>query len=331
MANLERALNRTERLFNIILLLQQRPSMSSRDLAEHFDVSRRTIFRDLRSLADSGIPLTYADEGGYEILDGYQIPPLMFSAQEAATLLIGVEFMKLQSDASLRVDAEAVEMKITEVLPAPIKDFVTRLRQRIVLDPYWIHRQDMQEGEEGRWYRISEAVAEQRAMVMDYRVASRDELTKRKVNPLALVYYTDHWNLIAYDHLRKALRTFRLDHIEDMYVLTERFDPPADFDLKEYLREKGAPVDTPPIRIAFEVSSYRFARSHIPAVIEKELKDEKAGEVVVTFRFENLRYLARWLMRFGSDVRVIEPEELRTHVREEATSVIANLDETPAL
>ncbi|HAY37072.1 MAG TPA: YafY family transcriptional regulator, partial [Bacteroidetes bacterium] len=90
---------RTERLFATILLLQTRPNMTSRDLAEHFEVSRRTIFRDLRALSESGVPLTYSEGGGYEILEGYQLPPLMFTAREAATLLVGTEFMKLQSDA----------------------------------------------------------------------------------------------------------------------------------------------------------------------------------------------------------------------------------------
>lgn len=325
MANLERALNRTERLFNIILLLQQRPSMSSRDLAEHFAVSRRTIFRDLRALTDAGIPLTYADEGGYEILDGYQIPPLMFSAREAATLLIGVEFMKLQSDASLRVDAEQVEMKISEVLPGPIREFVTRLRQRIVLDPYWIHRRNLEEGEEGRWYRISEAVAEQRAMIMEYRVASRGEVTKRKVDPLALVYYTDHWNLIAFDHLRSALRTFRLDQIESLFVLTERFDPPSDFDLHEYLKEKGAAADSERITLEFEAETYRYARRGIPALIDEEDLPEDGKTVRVSFRFENLTYLARWLLRFGDAVRVLEPPTLRHALRHEVEAVMARL------
>jgi predicted DNA-binding transcriptional regulator YafY len=324
MANLERALNRTERLFNILLLLQQRPSLTSADLADHFNVSRRTIFRDLRSLADSGIPLTYGDHGGYEILDGYQIPPLMFSAREAATLLIGVEFMKLQTDSSLRVDAEKVEMKITEVLPAPIRDYVHRLRQRIVLDPYWAHRKPSDaEGEDGRWYRMSEAVAEQRCVVMQYRVASRNELTRRKVDPLALVYYTDHWNLIAFDHLRSALRTFRLDHIESMSVSSERFEPPGDFDLNEYLREKGAPVHSELIRLSFDARAYRYARSSIPAMVETETDSEDGSRVEVAFRFENGYYLARWLLRFGSDVRVIEPDSLRQRLAAEAQAIVA--------
>ena len=85
MNNRERTLNRTERLFSLILLLQNRPSLTSRDLAEHVGVSRRTIFRDLRALSESGVPLTYAEKGGYEILEGYQLPPLMLSARQAAT------------------------------------------------------------------------------------------------------------------------------------------------------------------------------------------------------------------------------------------------------
>src|SRR5690554_1954712 len=113
----DRSLNKTERLFALVLLLQNKPNLTSRDLAEHFGVSRRTIFRDLRTLSESGVPLTYAEEGGYEILDGYQLPPLMLTAREAATLLTGTRFMTLQSDASLRKDADQVALKILSVLP----------------------------------------------------------------------------------------------------------------------------------------------------------------------------------------------------------------------
>src|SRR5690606_2205218 len=105
MSNEERRLNRSDRLFRMILLLQGRPNMSARDLADHFEVSRRTIFRDLRALNDSGVPLTWDTSSGYEILETYQLRPLMLTAREAATLLVGVSFMKLQPDASLRADA----------------------------------------------------------------------------------------------------------------------------------------------------------------------------------------------------------------------------------
>jgi predicted DNA-binding transcriptional regulator YafY len=321
MSNQERSFNRTERLFALVLLLQNRSHMTSRELAEHFGVSRRTIFRDLRALSESGVPLTYAEGGGYEILEGYQLPPLMLTAREAATLIIGTEFMKLQSDASLRKDAGQVGMKIYSVLPKEVREYIDRLRNRTVLDPYWLSA--VQDGEDatGRWYDLSEAVARQRSVLMVYHVASRNEVTRRQVNPFGLVYYTDHWNLIGFDHLRQDIRNFRLDHIESMRVLTERFELPPGFDLAEYLRERGASPNNRKIVIRFGSDLYRRARRSIPAEIEEE-REHDAG-VDVTFYFENLGYLARWLMRFGRDACVMEPDDLRTMVRDEAQAVAA--------
>jgi predicted DNA-binding transcriptional regulator YafY len=328
MSNRERTLNRTERLFALILLLQNRPSMTSRDLAEHFRVSRRTIFRDLRALSESGVPLTYADQGGYEILEGYQLPPLMLSARQAATLLVGTEFMKLQSDASLRKEADEVALKIRSVLPKQIRDYIDNLNERTVLDPYWLHERRFVDNEEGSWYDLSEAVAQHRSVIMEYYVQSRDELTKRKVDPLGLVYYTDHWNLIAYDHLRDDIRNFLLDNIQSMFVLTERFTPPQGFDLEEHLKERGESPKNVRIVIRFALAIYRWARPSIPAEIEEERQHEDA--VDVTFYFENLTYVARWLLRFGTKAQVLDPEELRAGVREEALELARLHDsETP--
>ncbi len=317
----ERTLNRTERLFATILLLQNRPNMSSRDLAEHFDVSRRTIFRDLRALSESGVPLTYAEGGGYEILEGYQLPPLMLTAREAATLLVGTSFMKLQSDASLRKDAGQVAMKIQSVLPREVQAYVAQLQERTVLDPYWLHGVEPDAEEEGRWYEVSEAVARQRSILMEYYVESRDELTRRTVDPLGLVYYTDHWNLIGFDHLRKDIRNFRLDHIRSLRVLNERFTPPSGFDLSAHLKERGAGPQNIRIRIRFAERAYPWARRSVPAQIEEE-RTRRDG-IEITFYFENLDYVARWLLRFGTQAHVLEPVELQDRMREQGEALAA--------
>ncbi len=325
MSNAERRVNRTERLFATILLLQNRPHMSSRDLAEHFGVSRRTIFRDLRALSESGVPLTYAEGGGYEILEGYQLPPLMLSARQAATLLIGTEFMKLQSDASLREDADQVALKIRSVLPREVREYIDRLKDRTVLDPYWLHAVQLEEEEEGRWYKLSEAVARQRSVIMEYYVESRDELTRRQVDPLGLVYYTDHWNLIAHDHLRSGIRNFRLDRIRSMHVLMERFEWPEGFDLAQHLEERGAGTANARIVVRFSKRAYRRARQAIPAKIEEERT--RGDEVEVTFYFENLKYVASWLLRYGAEAYVVEPEALRGHVRALVEEMTARYEE----
>lgn len=314
----DRTLNKTERLFALVLLLQNRPNMTSKDLADHFGVSRRTIFRDLRTLGESGVPLTYAEGGGYEILEGYQLPPLMFTAREAATLLVGTAFTKLQPDLSLRADADEVALKIRSVLPGSVRDYIDRLQDNTVIAPY-LRNLDPGQGshdEEGRWYELSEAVAKQRSVFMQYYVASRDELTKRKVDPLGLVYYSDSWNLIAYDHLRKDVRNFRLDRIRKMRMMTDVFLRPDDFDLEAYLKEKGSSPRNERFTLRFKPRVYRWAKRSLPAEVEEEFETE--DRVQVTFYFENVEYIARWLLRYGTDVDVVEPEALRESLQSRA-------------
>lgn len=326
MSHADRTLNKTERLFALVLLLQNRPSMTSRDLAEHFGVSRRTIFRDLRTLSESGVPLTYADSGGYEILEGYQLPPLMFTAREAATLLMGTALTKLQPDASLRTDADEVALKIRAVLPDPLRDYIDRLQEFTIIGPYTTPAAvDDGHDSEGRWYELSEAAARNQAVWMEYYVASRDELTKRKVFPLGLVYYSDSWNLVAYDQLRKDYRNFRLDRIHSMRVMTETFERPADFELEAYIREKTQREDAHRIRLRFTPRGYRIARRAIPAEVQERVESDEAVEVV--FYFENLSYLADWLPRYGTEVEALEPEALKEKLRRRADRLVAHYAE----
>ena len=317
----DRSLNKTERLFALVLLLQNKPNMTSRDLAEHFGVSRRTIFRDLRTLAESGVPLTYAEDGGYEILEGYQLPPLMLTAREAATVLIGTAFTKLQPDPSLRADADAVGMKIRSVLPEPVRDYIERLQERTVLAPYnEVQGRAQTSEEEGLWFELSEAVAKQRRVKITYYTPSRDEETAREVDPLGLVYYSDHWNLIGYDHLRSEVRNFRLDRIRKLRTRFETFQPPRDFDLKAFLRERGESPRNVRMTLRFEDRAWRWARRALPADVETEHTRED-GRTEATIYFENPEYVARWLLRYGTDVEVVEPEALKAEHRKLALEV----------
>ena len=326
----DRSLNKTERLFALVLLLQNRPNMTSRDLAEHFGVSRRTIFRDLRTLGESGVPLTYAEAGGYEILEGYQLPPLMFSAREAATLLIGTEFTKLQPDASLRTDADAVALKIRAVLPEPVRDYIDRLQERTVLSPFnETSRNGATGDEQGLWFELSEAIARQRRVKMTYYVASRDEETVRQVDPLGLVYYSDHWNLIGYDHLRDDIRNFRLDQIKKLRTRFDTFEAPDGFDLKEHLRERGTSPENVRMTVRFRNRAWRWARRQVPADVEQELPTGD-GWTRVTFEFENVAYVAKWLLRYGTDAEVVGPDALRDEVAAQARGVAALYGAVPA-
>lgn len=312
----DRALNKTDRLFALVLLLQNKPHLTTKDLAEHFNTSRRTIFRDLRTLNESGVPLTFGDQGGYEILGGYQLPPLMLSAREAATLLVGTKFAKQQTDSSLQKDADQVAMKIRSVLPPSLQEYIDRLQQRTILDPYLtnvMQTPSISDDEQGQWAQLSEAVAQQNPVFITYHVESRDETTKRKVDALGIVYYFDHWNLIGYCHLRKDVRNFRLDQIRELYVMSETFKAHQDFDLQKFLEEKGAGRQQR-IALHFSPQVYGWARKRIPARIEEELPAD--GGIQVAFYFENLDYIAKWLLAFGTEVQVLEPQALKDKTKD---------------
>lgn len=311
----DKAATKTDRLFALILLLKNKPHLSTKDIAAHFGVSRRTIFRDLETLNESGVPLTVGDHGGYEILDGYQLPPLMLSAREAATLLLGAKFALQQTDASLQTEAEQVAMKIRSVLPPNMLEYIDRLQQRTILDPYFVNALQtppFEDATQVQWAQLSEAVARQHPVFITYHVESRNETTRRKVDALGIVFYFDHWNLIGYCHLRKDIRNFRLDQIKELYVMGETFKGYENFDLQKFLEEKGAGRQQR-LTLLFTPQVYAWARKRIPARIEEELHID--GKIQVGFYFENLDYIAKWLLTFGMDVTVIEPELLKTKTK----------------
>src|SRR5919197_1090270 len=119
-------MNRTDRLMAILLELQARGSVRAEDLAEHFEVSVRTMYRDLEAIAESGVPLMATPGKGYQLMDGYFLPPLAFTATEAALLVLGTEFIKERVDAELQRSADTALQKLETVLPPDKRSAVDR-------------------------------------------------------------------------------------------------------------------------------------------------------------------------------------------------------------
>ena len=285
------------------------------DMAAHFGVTERTVYRDLRSLKELGMAVQ-AGKSGYALLTRYHIPPLMFTEEEAAALLLGTRFIKLCSDAHMQEIAEQVQEKVWEVLAEDTRTYIDELNEKTAFDPYWLYKTPAHT----YWADISKAIADRHPIWIEYYVRSRSELTERTVHPLGLVYYDDHWNLIAYDPKREDMRQFLLDFIQKLSVRGMRtFTPPEGFDMQEYLTARGEWEDGVEIRLRFPKVMYQAARRAIPARILEEEETEDA--MTVTFRFGYLPYLAGYLLRFGAKVEVVAPTELRELLRAAALEV----------
>lgn len=130
-------MNSSERRLKLMLMLQQgRDRKTVQELADYFDVSKRTMFRDFNALQEINVPITWDKYSGYGVMPGFKIPPLMFSSQELATIIVGLNFVKSQIDARLVEDAKGVEVKIQNVLPDELKNFMASLQKKTVVDPY---------------------------------------------------------------------------------------------------------------------------------------------------------------------------------------------------
>ena len=204
-------MNRVDRLMAIVVRLQGRRVVRAEDLAAHFEISVRTVYRDLAALGEAGIPIIAEAGVGYSLVKGYHLPPVMFTAAEASALFLGGKLVDHLTDASLRKQMESALMKIRSVLPRDRQDYLDRLeRSTAVISrgsmaiPTWSSQVLIP---------IQRALAERRVLSLDYQGGQRREMTRRQVESLGLVYYSDNWHLIAYCRLRRDVRDFRTDRI----------------------------------------------------------------------------------------------------------------------
>ncbi|MEX0723080.1 MAG: YafY family protein [Gracilimonas sp.] len=298
-------MNSSERRLKLMLLLQQPgKKLTVDELAERFDVSRRTIFRDFNALQEINVPVTWDRYSGYGLIEGYKIPPLMFTSKELATIMVGLNFVKSQIDQGLVEDAKGVEVKIKNVLPNELKKFMTSLEGRTIVDPYLRFGGEKKKG--GSWYLISSAIAQQKRMQFEYTKKS-GETGIRKIDPYILVFYQDHWNVIGKSHLRGDIRNFILENVNEVIILEESYELKKKLDVEGLIFRPNESSHS--IILLVEKNEMRRLEANLPAKIVNK-NDVNSKQIKVEFKFDNLAYINEWLLQFGNKVKIESPDEL---------------------
>lgn len=233
-------LKRVTRLTAILLVLQTRRLITATALSEKFSVSVRTIYRDIRALEQAGVPILTEEGKGYSLMEGYRMPPVMFSDAEANALITAEQLVLKGKDSSLIQAYTSATDKIRAVLQYATKDKVELLTGRIAMSPAIVHQPATR-----LLMRIQEALTTHQVLHITYQSADSKESTEREVEPFAFYYsQEENWLLIAYCRLRKDYRMFRLDKISSLKVLDKKFDEHK-LTLTEYLAEKKKNFSTP--------------------------------------------------------------------------------------
>jgi predicted DNA-binding transcriptional regulator YafY len=302
--------NRTDRLVAVLLELQARGQLRAEDLAERFEVSVRTMYRDLEALSESGVPLVAVPGIGYRLLEGYFLPPLSFTASEAGLLMIGGEYVRERVDPELRVAADTALRKLTSVLPAERREAVAGWRRTLLFV-------QTRRSNDARLQMIREAIENRRVLRLLYHAFRRAEAEQRDVEPFSLVYLAERWQVGAFCRLREGPRLFRLDRIERIDLLGESFVRSDRHTVPPYSTEWKARA--PEARVRFDRSVLRWVRERQPFTFAREELDTEGPVFVYAIREE--RDFVGWLLSWGSAVEVLDPPALRETIAQEAQAI----------
>lgn len=320
-------MNRTDRLLAIVLELQGKGRQRAEDLARTFETSKRTIYRDLQALGQAGVPIVSIPGRGYSLIAGYFLPPLSFTADEATLLLLGADVMAHSFDAQYRAAAESASRKIAGVLPEKLRDETQALRASVT----FIAQERTSEGALQRLQQLRSAIIGRQTVRFAYHARHSDawpasgarrpytpaEPQTRMADPYALAHVNGAWYLTGWDHERAAMRTFRLDRMDELTLLDQTF-----------IRRPG-PVRparehdetmTHTARVLFNADVARWVRE-APSYFTVAT-DETPDGLLVTLSLRREEDIIPWVLSWGRHARVLEPESLRRRIAEEARAIL---------
>ena len=312
-------MNRTDRLLAIVLELQGKGRQRAEDLAATFETSKRTIYRDMQALGQAGVPLVSLPGHGYSLMEGYFLPPLSFTTEEATMLLLGSDYMAQNFDAQYRAAAQSAGRKIAGVLPDRLRDEVQYLQSNI---RFIVMAGPEQSAEPEMLQQLRRAIIERTTVRFRYHTRhaedGRGAQSTREADPYSLVHVSHAWHLVAYCHMRQGIRHFRLDRIENLELLARTFTRHADFQMDNRQGKERTIV----VQALFDKEVARWAHeSRFYYVVNEE---ETSEGLLVTLRVRQVSEVLQWLLSWGRHVHILEPESLRQRLLEEAEGMLRN-------
>ncbi|MCG7490886.1 YafY family transcriptional regulator [Vibrio sp. Of14-4] len=221
-----------ERLLALLTLLRsKRYAVTASELAQTLSVSERTIYRDIKSLLHSGVPIAGEAGIGYVLERGSHLPPLMFTQQEMIALELGMRMVRSLSDKELAEASTTASAKIMSVLPDKLKKQVENFPMRVPD----VHTKRLATKSAKI---LLHAINDHRKVLLTYTTEANEQ-TIRTIQPLGLIFWAHSWTLVSWCELRKGYRQFRLDRMDEILVLCEKFEVSEDKSLEHYVMTRA--------------------------------------------------------------------------------------------
>jgi predicted DNA-binding transcriptional regulator YafY len=306
-------MNRIDRLSAILIQLQSKRVVKAQEIAERFEISLRTVYRDVRSLEEAGVPVVGEAGVGYWLMEGYRLPPVMFTKEEATAFLMAEKLITKLTDNTTDQHFKSAMYKIKAVLKTTEKDFLEDIDARIEIigHPSIVdskpHNDILQV--------ILRSISEKRILNLQYFSRNEEQQTERHIEPIGICYIGNHWHLIAFCQLRNDYRDFRIDRIIELLPTSKLFRGNAHPSLQKYLKQ----IETHENMISIKIIVHKSILRHIQEqkyyygfVNQEEIENER---FTMDFLVSSIESFTRWVLMFSDEVEIITPDELRERLK----------------
>ncbi len=301
-------MNRIDRVSAILIQLQSKRVVKAQDIAGRFNISLRTVYRDIKALEEAGIPVIGEAGVGYSIMEGYRLPPVMFTQEEATAFITAGKMVEKLTDTSTRSSYESALFKIKAVLKYSEKDYVEGLEDHIEVlrNPY------LPASNDHHLQNILQNISGKTIIDIGYYAQHSQEYSNRLVEPIGVFYLTNNWYMIAYCHLRKDYRHFRTDRISYITPTSSHYET-VHPSLKSFLDKMKQEKELHEIVIRVDKTVMKYfgeQKYYNGFVSEKEVN----GKMEMRFLTQSLMGFARFFLLFGEFADILNPPGLRETV-----------------
>nr|WKN38469.1 YafY family protein [Tunicatimonas sp. TK19036] len=310
-------MNRIDRLTAILIHLQSQRITRAQALADRFNISLRTVYRDIRALEEAGVPIGSEAGVGYFLADGYRLPPVRFTPEEARALFVASKLVGTLTDASVQEHHESALFKIKSVLKVEQQEMLDDLQSKTAVlgslpqakEPNDVHLE-----------KVQQALLSRKVLEMDYYSPGSGQFTRRGIEPMGMVYYGDAWHIIAYCQLRQDYRDFRLDRMSKLHITDQRYHLRDRMTLEQYLNRQSQMTDSTLTKVRFHPTMLKYTeRDRYRYGFMREEPTEEGVEH--WFMVWHMGYFARWLLMYGNKVTLLEPPLLKETMQQLLTEL----------
>jgi predicted DNA-binding transcriptional regulator YafY len=312
---------RFDRVVAILIQLQSKRIVKAQELATRFQVSLRTIYRDIKTLEASGVPIFGEAGMGYSLIEGYRLPPVMFTREEACSFIAAEKLMEKFTDKELGKHYASAAYKLKAVLQVSDKDWISSIESSVVMQPSTKLFNDKAPNTLALLFK---SIAEKLQVTILYQSSEAEKATMRRIEPVGIFHDHDNWYTLGYCHLRNDYRQFRTDRIQEIDITEKPFSK-AHQPLETYLKKEEEHLSTTKVRILVDkaiAKHLEYEKKYHGFVSQETIGDQ----IEMTFLTRNIEQgFSRWYMMFGDYASIIEPESLKIRVLQLTETLVSKL------